>query len=64
MGLVKRQIYTEEDYYNLPETVRAELIEGQMFFNQAAPSRRHQTILSELHTIINNYIKSKGPGFG
>ena len=59
MGLAKRKIYTEEDYYNLPETVRAELIEGQMFFNQAAPSRRHQTILSELHTIINNYIKSK-----
>ena len=24
-------IYTEEDYYNLPESVRAELIDGQRF---------------------------------
>lgn len=50
--------YTEDDYYNLPENVRAELIDGQIYY-QAAPSRIHQTILSELHTVINNYIKSK-----
>lgn len=54
------KLYTEEDYYNLPETIRAELIEGNLIYNQAAPSRIHQAILSELHTVINNYIKSKG----
>lgn len=51
--------YTEDDYYNLGEDVRAELIDGR-FYYMAAPSRLHQTILSELHTVINNYIKSKG----
>ena len=60
MPLAQAKIYTEEDYYNLPENVRAELIEGNLIYNQAAPSRIHQTILSELHTVINNYIKSKG----
>ena len=52
-------MYTEDDYYNLSEGVRAELIEGDLIYNQAAPSRIHQTILGELYTVINNYIKSK-----
>lgn len=52
--------YSEADYYNLPEEVRAELIEGQLIYNQAAPSRIHQTILSELHITIGGFIKSKG----
>ena len=38
--------------------VRAELVDGQIYY-QAAPSRVHQRILDELHTAINNYIKSK-----
>ena len=59
MPLAQTRLYTETDYYNLPEDVRAELIDGQLIYNQAAPSRIHQAILSELHTIINNYIKSK-----
>ena len=58
MPLAKNRVFTEDDYYNLPENVRAELIEGNLIYNQAAPSRIHQTILSELHTVINNYIKS------
>lgn len=49
--------YTEDDYYNLPESVRAELIDGQ-FYLMAAPGRLHQRISSELYTTINNYIKS------
>ena len=60
MSSAQAKIYTEEDYYDLPENVRAELIEGNLIYNQAAPSRIHQAILSELHTVINNYIKSKG----
>lgn len=51
--------YTEEDYYNLPENVRAELIDGQ-FYNMGAPSRAHQRILAELHITIGQYIRSKG----
>lgn len=52
------EFYTEHDYYNLPENVRAELIDGQ-FYYMAAPSRLHQKISSELYMTINNYIKSK-----
>lgn len=59
MPIPQTNLSTEEDYYNLPEEERAELINGQ-FYAQAAPSRIHQKILSELHTMINNYIKSKG----
>ena len=59
LALPQTKVYTEDDYYNLPEDVRAELIEGQLIYNQAAPSTIHQIILGELHTVINNYIKSK-----
>ena len=54
----KKKSYTIVDYYNLPENVRAEIIDGQIYY-QAAPSRIHQEILGELYTIIHNYIKSK-----
>ncbi len=54
----QEKVYTEEDYYNLPEDVRAELIDGRIYY-QAAPGRQHQTILSELHIAIGNYLKSK-----
>lgn len=57
----QQPIYTEEDYNNLPEDVRAELINGEIYY-QAAPSRIHQEILSFLHVEISNYIRSKkGP---
>ena len=59
MALAQRQTYTEEDYYSIPEDVRAELIDGQIHY-QAAPSRAHQEILSNLHAAIHNYLKSKG----
>lgn len=60
MSLVQTKLYTEEDYYNLPENVRAELIEGNLIYNQAAPSRIHQAILMELAGTIHNYLKAKG----
>ncbi len=57
MSLPQEKIYTETDYYNLPEDVRAELIDGRIYY-QAAPNRIHQTILSELHAVIHSYLKS------
>ena len=56
--LARSDFYTEDDYYNLPENVRAELIDGQ-FYDMAAPSRIHQEILSSLHLEIGNYLRSK-----
>lgn len=60
MPLTQTRPYTEEDYYNLPENTRAELIDGSLFYNQAAPSRIHQTILMELSGTIRSYLKAKG----
>lgn len=51
--------YTEDDYYHLPENVRAELIDGALIYNQTAPSRLHQALLMELAGTIRDYIKSK-----
>ena len=59
MPLPKTPHYTEDDYYALPEDVRAELIDGQIYY-QAAPNRRHQKLVSILHAAIFQYIQSKG----
>lgn len=42
-ALAESPIFTEDDYYHLPENIRAELIDGQ-FSNMSAPSRIHQEI--------------------
>ena len=57
-ALARSDFYTEDDYYNLPENVRAELIDGQ-FYDMAAPSRIHQEILNFLNTEINIHLRSK-----
>ena len=59
MAFAQAKIYTEDDYYNIPEDVRAELIDGQIYY-QAAPNRIHQKISSALHIYIGNYINAKG----
>lgn len=58
MALAQLKIYTEEDYYRLPEDVRAELIDGQIY-DMSAPSRIHQEILNAVNNMIYNYIQSK-----
>lgn len=58
MAIPQKQVYTEADYYALPEDVRAELIDGQIYY-QSAPCRIHQEILSDLHIMIGTYLKSK-----
>ena len=58
MAIPQKLTYTEADYYALPEDVRAELIDGQIYY-QAAPSRIHQKILGGLYATIYNHIKSK-----
>lgn len=57
-ALAQPKLYTEKDYYNLPENTRADLIDGQIYYH-AAPSRMHQKILSFLHVRIANHINSK-----
>ncbi len=48
--------YTSEDYWNLPEEERAELINGK-FYDMAPPSRIHQKLVMELSATIREYIK-------
>lgn len=58
MPLPQQRLYTIDDIYALPDGVRAELIDGQIYY-MAPPSRKHQEITGELFTEINNYIRSK-----
>ena len=58
MELPQEKYYTVEDYYNMPDDIRAELIEGEIVY-MVSPSRIHQEILGELFNIIKNYIKSQ-----
>ena len=51
--------YTSEDYWNLPENERAELIDGKLY-SMAPPSLTHQTLSIEIASTFRNYIKSKG----
>lgn len=55
MPLLKTDHYTSEDYWNLPEEERAELINGK-FYNMAPPSRIHQKLVSKLTALFNQYI--------
>ena len=58
--LAMKRDFTVADIENLPEGVRAELIDGAIY-NMSPPNLRHQKILSFLHIEIGNYIrKQKG----
>lgn len=50
--------YTAEYIENLPEDVRAELIDGQIYFF-AAPKIVHQRILTKLSARLDHYIEEK-----
>lgn len=55
------QLYmtTLEQYEALPEDIRAEVFDGQIYYI-ASPSQSHQTILTELLVSIRNYLREKG----
>lgn len=57
MSLPQKELYDEDDYYSIPEDVRAELIDGRIYY-QAAPNRVHQKVLNILNNMIYNYIRS------
>lgn len=61
MPLPKKQTYTSEDYWNLPDGQRAELIDGKLY-NIAPPYRLHQELVMELSAIIRQHIKEHAGG--
>lgn len=50
---------TAEDYWSLPEGVRAELIDGELW-DLASPSRLHQKIVYELGRAMGDHIAERG----
>ncbi|WP_058306351.1 Uma2 family endonuclease [Gracilibacillus massiliensis] len=54
----KGRTFTYADYLSWPEDERIEIIDGVPYL-QAAPSRLHQEILSELHRQVANYLVGK-----
>ena len=51
--------YTAEDYWALPDGVRAELIDGELW-DLAAPSRLHQEVVSVLTKRMGIYVDDHG----
>ena len=56
MSLPREHHYTSEDYWNLPEGHRAELIDGQLY-DMAPPSRMHQKLISQFMLVLGQYIR-------
>ena len=59
MSEQKNKEYTTDDILALPEGVRAELIDGKIYY-MASPGRTHQQILAGITVQIYNYIKEHG----
>lgn len=58
-GVRKKQgEYTLEDYYALPDDIRAELIDG-VFYYMSSPRTVHQDIASIIHMAFYEYIRKK-----
>lgn len=55
---VKEGEYTLEDYYNLPDEQRVELIDGT-FYDMAAPSVVHQLAATKLGSVLYQYARKK-----
>lgn len=54
----KQGHYSLQDYYNLPDNVRAELIDGVLYF-KGSPSYLHQLVAFETAYQISSYIREK-----
>lgn len=59
MDFPLKKTYTIDDIYALPNSQRAELIDGQMYM-MAPPNFKHQKIVMELSAVIHQYIKMHG----
>lgn len=57
MPLPKRDVYTSEDYWSLPDNERAELIDGQLYA-MTPPNRNHQKLVAQFTKKIGSYIDS------
>lgn len=58
-ALTEKKDFTVDDIDKLPEDVRAELIDGQIYF-MATPKTIHQRLLSKLAFELQMYIRTNG----
>lgn len=56
MAMPQEHIYTSENYWNLPDGQRAELINGTLY-NMTSPSPFHQELIMEISATVREYIK-------
>lgn len=61
MAITKQKLWTYEDYYNLKDDKRHELIEGELI-EMPAPNIKHQEISGNLEFLIRAYVKQKNLG--
>ena len=59
MPLPARTLYTSEDYWSLPDGVRAELIDGELY-DMAPPSPTHQLLVTGIATDFTVYVRQHG----
>lgn len=55
MPFANKKSYSSEDYWNLPEGCRAELIDAELIA-MAPPNFRHQKLVSQFAKVFGNYI--------
>lgn len=58
LALAEERDFTTEDLTSLPEDVRAELIDGQIFYF-AAPKVVHQELAGELYFALKSWVNTK-----
>jgi len=62
MSTIKHKIWTYDDYYNLNDGKRYEVIEGELIEMTAAPSFKHQTVSTNLFKKIDRYVEENDMG--
>lgn len=60
--LQRRPRKTVEDFMKLPEDVRAELIDGEIYVMSPSPRERHQASLGCLHLRLGAHVESRKLG--
>lgn len=58
-GTLQQGDYTLEDYYQIPDDIRVELIDG-VIYNMTAPSSPHQLIAGFIHAKLLGHVLSRG----
>ncbi|GMT49608.1 MAG: hypothetical protein IEMM0008_1147 [bacterium] len=61
MAVTKQKKWNYEDYYNLDDEKRYEIIEGELI-EMPSPGSEHQIISAKIFAKLNNYIENNGLG--